>query len=44
MDQKSETKIALFESKEIRRTFYKNEWWFVINDVISVLTDSHDPA
>lgn len=39
-----ETKIVIFKSKEIRKTFYKNEWWFVINDIIETLTDSNDPA
>ena len=38
------TKIAIFKSKEIRKTIYQNEWWFVINDVIEALTDSTDPA
>lgn len=38
------TKIAVFKGKEIRKTIYKNEWWFVVNDVIEVLTDSNDPA
>jgi len=37
------TKIALFKGKKIRRTIYKNEWWFVIVDVVSVLTDSIQP-
>jgi len=34
------TKIALFKGKKIRKTIYKNEWWFVIVDVVSALTDS----
>ena len=34
------TKIAIFHKKEIRKTIYKNEWWFVITDVIEALTDS----
>lgn len=38
------TKIALFKGKSVRKTFYNNEWWFVINDVIVALTDSSDPA
>lgn len=38
------TKIALFQEKEIRKTFYKGEWWFVVNDIIAALTDSSDPA
>lgn len=40
---KETTKITLFKGKQIRRTLYKNEWWFVIVDVISVLTDSIQP-
>jgi len=39
-----ETNIAVFRGKEIRKTIHKNEWWFVINDVIESLTDSSDPA
>lgn len=38
------TKIAIFKQKEIRKTFYEDEWWFAINDVISALTDSRDSA
>jgi len=38
------TKIAIFRNKKIRKTIYKNEWWFVVNDVIEALTDSADPA
>lgn len=37
------TKIALFKGKEIRKTLYNNEWWFVIVDVIAALTDSAQP-
>ncbi len=38
------SKIALFQKKEIRKIIHENEWWFVINDVIAALTDSSDPA
>jgi DNA-damage-inducible protein D len=38
------TKIALFKGRKIRKTLYRDEWWFVINDVIESLTDSSDPA
>ncbi len=31
---------AIFEGKEIRRTYVDNQWWFSIIDIISVLTDS----
>ncbi|MCD6397016.1 MAG: Bro-N domain-containing protein [Spirochaetaceae bacterium] len=36
-------KIAIFQKKEIRKTIHNNEWWFVIEDVVFVLTDSKDP-
>ena len=38
------TKIVVFKGKNIRKTIFKNEWWFVIYDVIAVLTDSKDPS
>ncbi|MBT3817232.1 MAG: Bro-N domain-containing protein, partial [Candidatus Magasanikbacteria bacterium] len=41
---KNITKLAIFKKKEIRKTIHNDEWWFVINDVISALTDSKDPA
>lgn len=37
------TKIAVFRNKEIRKTIYKNEWWFSVIDVIEALTDSSNP-
>ena len=39
-----ETRIALFQRKQVRRTIHNNEWWFVITDVIVALTDSTNPA
>lgn len=39
-----ETRIALFQKKEIRKTFHADEWWFVIVDVVAALTDSANPA
>lgn len=39
----SQTKIAIFRQKEIRRTIHNDEWWFVIVDVVAVLTDSLQP-
>jgi len=38
-----ETRIALFQRKEVRRAIHNNEWWFVITDVVTVLTDSANP-
>lgn len=39
-----ETRIALFQKKEVRKTIHHNEWWFVVVDVVAVLTDSVNPA
>ncbi len=39
-DQNILTKIAVFKGKQIRKAIYNNEWWFVINDVVEVLTDT----
>lgn len=39
-----ETAIVIFKEKEIRRTWYQDEWWFVIVDVVQALTDSIDPS
>jgi len=36
--------FALFRGKQIRKTLHKNEWWFVISDVVSALTDSVQSA
>lgn len=38
----SENKLALFEQKEIRRKWYKEDWYFSIEDVVQILTDSAD--
>ena len=35
-----DTKIAIFKGKKIRKTLFKNEWWFVVADVIQILTDT----
>lgn len=38
-----ESRIVIFQEKGIRRTWYKNEWWFAIVDVVAALTDSVQP-
>ncbi|MCX6809383.1 MAG: Bro-N domain-containing protein [Candidatus Berkelbacteria bacterium] len=43
MTEKFINKIAIFQKKEIRRAIYKNEWWFVVEDVVLALIDSSDP-
>jgi len=42
-EMKVENRIAIFESKEIRRTFLNGEWWFSVTDVVGALTDSDNP-
>lgn len=39
----TETRISIFKGKNIRKTIYKNEWWFSVVDVIEALTDSANP-
>ncbi|EKD28794.1 MAG: prophage antirepressor [uncultured bacterium] len=36
--------IILFEQKQVRRVRLHDEWWFVISDIVSVLTDSVNPS
>jgi len=36
------TKIAVFRNRKIRKTIHKNEWWFVVEDVVLALIDSND--
>ena len=35
-----ETKIAVFKGINIRKTIYNNEWWFVVEDIVVLLTDT----
>ena len=39
-----EARVALFQSREIRRTLHNEEWWFVITDIIAALTDAADSS
>jgi len=43
---KKDKQIALFMGKQIRRVWdgKKEKWWFSVVDVISVLSDSNNPA
>jgi DNA-damage-inducible protein D len=36
-------KLILFQENNVRRTWYNGEWFFVLEDVIKILTDSTDP-
>ena len=35
-------KLVVFEGKKIRKTWFKEEWWFSVVDVVGALTDSID--
>jgi prophage antirepressor-like protein len=37
------SKIVVFESREIRRTWHNEEWRFVVADIVAALTDSMQP-
>lgn len=37
------TKTSIFQHKQIRKTINNGKWFFVIKDVIYVLTDTKDP-
>ena len=41
---KQQNKIVLFQSLKIRRTWYKNEWYFSLVDVVGALADSVNPT
>ena len=41
-DKNPESRIALFQRKEVRRVIHDNEWWFVLEDVVLALIDSRD--
>ena len=37
-----ETRLVVFNNKQIRRALHNNEWWFSVVDICGVLTDSPD--
>ncbi len=37
---KEVTKMAIFKRKSIRKVIYKDEWWFVVEDVVLALIDT----
>jgi len=36
--------LVVFEDKNIRRTWFNDEWWFVATDIVAAVTDSKDPS
>jgi DNA-damage-inducible protein D len=39
-----DSKVAIFQEKQIRRLWDKNGWWFSIVDVVEVLTENQRPS
>ena len=39
----SNNQIVLFEEKQVRRVWHTEEWWFVVEDIVGLLTDSKNP-
>ncbi len=37
-------KLVLFQDKNIRRIWYKNEWHYSLVDIVGALTDSINPT
>ncbi len=35
--------IAVFQEKAIRRAWHNEEWWFVVTDVVAILSSSVNP-
>ena len=40
----SDKALVVFQSKKIRRAWFRDEWWFVIKDIVSILTESVNPS
>lgn len=43
MDNEEKSKLAVFEGREIRKSFHEGEWWFSIIDVIGALVGGDRP-
>ena len=41
-DANPDARLALFQEREIRRTWHNEEWWVSVADVVEALTDSTD--
>jgi hypothetical protein len=39
---KREKALVVFQDREIRRTWFNDEWWFSVVDVVAVLTEQTD--
>jgi len=39
-----QNKLVVFQGKEVRRAWHKNEWYYSLVDIVGVLTDSTNPT
>ena len=37
-------KLVIFQNKNIRRTWFKEDWYYSLIDIVEVLTDSPNPT
>ena len=44
MTDEEHNKLIIFQSKEIRRTWFKEDWYFSLVDIVGALTDSPNPT
>jgi len=43
MTEEDVNKLVVFKGNKIRRTLHNDEWWFCVEDIVQVLTDSTNP-
>ncbi len=43
MTDDENNKVILFQNKGIRRTWFKEDWYYSVVDIVGVLTDSVNP-
>jgi len=44
VENQSDKALVVFQSKNIRRIWFKDEWYYSLVDIVKVLTESADPT